>query len=317
MDYELDETQQAILDAVGALLEQHAGAARAIGLAAKDAYDEVLEAALQRGGFVDVARSEDAGPLEAAVICEAVAAAAGVVAYGSAALVLPGIRDEGVPGPVALTTADHAGPVRFGTQARTLVVLGAEGGSVVPLEPGDLPPVRSSFGYPMGTLSAGAAAKLASRGEPLSPEASERLASWWRVALSVEAAGTMRAALEYTAGYLKERRQFGRPIGSFQAVQHRLADCAIEIEASRWLGYEAAAHGAPAEAAATAAAYALSAAKRVFAETHQLSGAIGFTREHDLHVFTMRLQALRLELDGIAGHRRAIARARWGVGAPA
>jgi alkylation response protein AidB-like acyl-CoA dehydrogenase len=121
----------------------------------------------------------------------------------------------------------------------------------------------------------------------------------------------MRAALDYTVDYLKQRRQFGRAIGSFQAVQHRLAGCAIAVEGSRWLAYEAAYKGAPAELAATAAAYAMQAAGRVFAETHQLSGAIGFTREHDLHVWSMRLQALRLELGGVGGHRRAVATARW------
>ena len=121
----------------------------------------------------------------------------------------------------------------------------------------------------------------------------------------------MRSALHITVEYLKQRRQFGRPIGSFQAVQHRLAECAVVVEGSRWLTYEAAWLGANAEASATAAAYALAAAQRVFTETHQLSGSIGFTREHDLHVFSMRLQALRLELDGVAGHQRALARSRW------
>jgi alkylation response protein AidB-like acyl-CoA dehydrogenase len=126
----------------------------------------------------------------------------------------------------------------------------------------------------------------------------------------------MRAALDHTVGYLKERRQFGRAIGSFQAVQHRLASCAIAVEASRWLAFEAAFRNAPAEASATAAAYAASAAAQLFEETHQLSGAIGFTREHDLHVFSMRLQALRLELGGVTGHRRALAAARWKLGQP-
>ena len=125
----------------------------------------------------------------------------------------------------------------------------------------------------------------------------------------------MAACLAVTVAYLSERRQFGRTIGSFQAVQHRLANCAIQIEASRWLAREAAFHGAPREATATAAAYALAAAGDVFSETHQLSGAIGFTREHDLHVFSMRLQALRIELGGLGGHRRALAAARWGAAA--
>ena len=60
--------------------------------------------------------------------------------------------------------------------------------------------------------------------------------------------------------HLKQRRQFGRPIGSFQGVQRRLAELAVLVEGSRWLAYEAAHHGAPPEQAATAAAYSLSAA---------------------------------------------------------
>ena len=83
------------------------------------------------------------------------------------------------------------------------------------------------------------------------------------------------------------------------------------VEATRWLTYEAAAKGAPEEAAAIAAAYATDAAHHVFRETHQLTGAMGYTREHDLHVWSMRLQALRLEAGGMAGHRRAVAEARW------
>jgi alkylation response protein AidB-like acyl-CoA dehydrogenase len=123
----------------------------------------------------------------------------------------------------------------------------------------------------------------------------------------------MDAALRFTVGYVTQREQFGRPIGSFQAVQHRLAECAIEVEGARWLAYEAAAAGAPAEAAACAAAYALAAAGRVHRETHQLSGAIGYTTEHELHVWSMRLQALRLELGGPGAQLRALARERWGA----
>ena len=121
----------------------------------------------------------------------------------------------------------------------------------------------------------------------------------------------MAGALAATVAYLTQRKQFGRPIASFQAVQHRLAACAVQVEGARWLALEAAAHGAPAEAAAVAATHAAATARRVFAETHQLSGAIGYTREHPLHVFTMRLQALRLELGGAPAHARAAAAARW------
>ena len=162
----------------------------------------------------------------------------------------------------------------------------------------------------MGTAPEG----LATRGESLGSGSGARLEAAWRLALAVELAGAMSGALDETVAYVKQRRQFGRAIGSFQAVQHRLARCAIAVEASRWLAYEAAFKGGTPEMTATAVAYAASAAKRVFSETHQLSGAIGFTREHDLHVFSMRLQALRLELDGVGGHRRALAAARWGAG---
>jgi alkylation response protein AidB-like acyl-CoA dehydrogenase len=123
--------------------------------------------------------------------------------------------------------------------------------------------------------------------------------------------GAMEAALAITVSYVQRRRQFGRAIGSFQAVQHRLALCTVQLEGTRWLTCEAAARGAPEEAVAIAAAYACDAAQRVFRETHQLSGAMGYTREHPLHVFSMRLVALRLEHGGAGAHLREIARTRW------
>ncbi len=313
MDFQFNDDQLAILDAVHALLEKHAGAARAIELQPDQAYDAALDGALEAAGFTDVGRSEDTGPLEAAVVCEAVARAAGVVAFGAAALVAPALDAE-LAGPIAIALVDHRGPIRFAAHARTLLVLdrAQDAAQVVALAPGDAEAIQSNFGYPMGTCSEAVIA----RGESLGRGSARTLEDWWRLALAAEVAGTMGAALDHTVSYLKERRQFGRAIGSFQAVQHRLAGCAIAVEASRWLAYEAAYRGAPTEMAAAAAAYALAAAGRVFAETHQLSGAIGFTREHDLHVWTMRLQALRLELGGVGGHRRALAAARWRAGGP-
>ncbi len=310
MDYELDDDQREILDAVATLLDKHAGPARAIELQAAGDYDFSLDAALRDAGFADVARSQGTGALEAALIGDSVARSAGVVAFAATALVAANVVEEELPGPVSLTMRSQRGPIRFCAHARSLLVLDAREAWLVSLAPGESQPVASNFGYPMGSCPDA----LRERGTALAPGAAERLESWWRVALAVEAAGTMQAALDVTVAYLKQRRQFGRAIGSFQAVQHRLARCAIAVEASRWLAYEAAFLGAPAEAAATSAAYAASTARHIFAETHQLSGAIGFTREHDLHVFSMRLQALRLELGGVSGHRRGLAAARWKVG---
>lgn len=306
MDLEPSQEQAAILEALERLLEQHAGARRAVALGAKGEYDHELERVLSESGFADVARSEEAGPLEAALVVEAVARHAGAVALGARTLVVPGVQEAPLEGPVALARADDAGPVRYACHARTLLLDEGEVARVIELEPGEAEPVPSQFGYPLGRLET-----ARRRGQACPTGSGERMRCWWRVALAAEAAGTMRAALDLTLEYVRQRRQFGRAIGSFQALQHRLAECHVLVEGSRWLAREAAWQGAPALAAARAAAHAGAAAARVFAETHQLSGAIGFTREHDLHVFSMRLVALGLELGGVAGHRRATARARW------
>ena len=78
---------------------------------------------------------------------------------------------------------------------------------------------------------------------------------------------------------------------------------------------EAAFAGAATDKAATAAAHAAGAAGQVFRECHQFHGAMGFTREHHLHVWTMRLRALEPELGGPTAHRRFVAQARFERGA--
>ena len=110
--------------------------------------------------------------------------------------------------------------------------------------------------------------------------------------------------------YLAEREQFGKPLGSLQALQHRLAESYVWVEALRWTARSAAWHATD-EAAASAATYAAMAGRHVAAEMHQLSGAISFTAEYDLHLWTMRAQALRTEMGGIATHARALTHLRW------
>lgn len=306
MDFERNAEQQAILEAVTALLAQHAGAKRATLLNRKSEYDLALDAALEAAGFQDIALAEGTGLLEAALVVEAVAKAGGVVGIGAAALVAPGLIKAALPGPIALARAGDTGPVRFAAQARTLLVDAGSEARLVTLAAGDALPIASNFMLPMGRLRV-----PLERGESLGRGSGPRLRNLWRLALAAETVGTMAACLDVTLEYVKNRRQFGRAIGSFQAVQHRLAQCAVLVEGSRWLVYEAASQDAPEEAAATAAAHASAAASLVFAETHQFTGAMGFTREHDLHVWSMRLQVLRLEAGGTAGHRRAVAEARW------
>ena len=307
MDFELSEDQQAVVEALEALLAQHAGPERAIALATKAEYDGGLERALSEAGFFELASGPDTGPLEAALLVEVAARAAGLAAVAARALVWPALREAQAPGPVALAVAGSQAPVRFAAHAGVLIVSDGEVAKLATLEPGEVQAVRSNSGYPMGRIPG----PVFARAEPLGAGSGGALRRWWRVALAAEIAGTLRAALDVTLEYVKRRRQFGRAIGSFQAVQHRLAQASVLVEAARWLALEAADLGAPEEAAAVAAAHASAAAKRIFDETHQFSGAMGFTREHALHVWSMRLQALRLELGGVAAHRRAVAAARW------
>ena len=305
MDFEPDEDQRAIVEAVDALLARHAGAARAIECDAKGEYDHALATALEEAGFTGIAKGEGTGFLDAALVVEAVARAGGGVSIGAQALVAPGVAGRLLDGPIALGVAGESAPIRYAAHARTLLLDAGDEARVVALAPGDVTPVRSNFMLPLGRVAA------APSGESLGVGSGDCLRRWWRLALAAECLGTMASALAITVEYVKRRRQFGRAIGSFQAIQHRLAHCAVLVEATRWLTYEAAARDAPAEAAATAAAYATDAAHHLFRETHQLTGAMGYTREHDLHVFSMRLEALRVELGGASAHRRAITAARW------
>ncbi len=121
------------------------------------------------------------------------------------------------------------------------------------------------------------------------------------VALSAEQAGAAARALELTVGYTSGRVQFGRPIASFQAIQHRLAEMHVLVESARAVSYRAAevadaavlggAAGAAAELpllAAAAKAYCSEALATVAGEMIQLHGAIGITWEHDAHRYFKR-----------------------------
>jgi alkylation response protein AidB-like acyl-CoA dehydrogenase len=116
------------------------------------------------------------------------------------------------------------------------------------------------------------------------------------IALSAEQVGAARRALDMTVDYSKVRVQFGRPIGGFQALQHRMADLHVLVESARSLSYgaaRAAGEGAPDTGlrAAAAKVYCSEALQRVAAEAIQLHGAIGITWEHDAHRYLKRAHA--------------------------
>jgi alkylation response protein AidB-like acyl-CoA dehydrogenase len=116
------------------------------------------------------------------------------------------------------------------------------------------------------------------------------------VAVSAELVGIAQRVLEMTVDYARTRQQFDRPIGAFQAVQHQCADMLLWTESARSAAYYAAwavSTGAPdaARALAVAKAYASDAARDVCHRAIQVHGGIGFTWEHDLHLYLKRAQA--------------------------
>jgi alkylation response protein AidB-like acyl-CoA dehydrogenase len=131
------------------------------------------------------------------------------------------------------------------------------------------------------------------------------------VVLAAEQLGGAQACLDMTVGYIKERRQFGRPIGSFQAVKHTCADLLTLVESMRSAVTRAVlVEHQPsdlAEAACVAQAWCSDAYRTVSAETVQLHGGIGFTWEHDAHLYFRRARADAVLLGGSNYHRDRLA----------
>ena len=142
----------------------------------------------------------------------------------------------------------------------------------------------------------------------------ERVRRHASVALAVEALGVAQRALDLSVAYANDRKQFGRPIGSFQAVKHKCVDMMVGIETARSLVYYAAwavtEHAADtASAVAMAKAYASDVATTVTSEAIQVHGGIGFTWEHDLHLYHRRALAISAAFGSPVAHRDAVAAA--------
>ena len=140
----------------------------------------------------------------------------------------------------------------------------------------------------------------------------ERLMQRGAAFRAVQLAGAGQQVIDRTVGYVKERRQFGQPVGAFQAIQHSLADMAVSVSAVRRQAYRAVwslANGSPhARRDVARAKYAASTLiPEVCWKAHQAHGAIGFTWEHDLHLYTRRAIAWRAEFGGARFHREALA----------
>lgn len=136
-------------------------------------------------------------------------------------------------------------------------------------------------------------------------DAVERALRAGRVYLAAEQVGGAARAVEITAEYARTRHQFGRAIGSFQAVKHRLSAMAVRTELARSTAYYAA-WSTVDDTVAIAGAYCAEAFLRTAEDMVQLHGGIGFTWEHDAHLFVRRARSTHSLLGSPAQHRAGL-----------
>ena len=203
--------------------------------------------------------------------------------------------------------------VPWASVADVLVVTTTEGVRVVEtMDRGDVrvTPQGGAGVEPLGTVELdGAAAEPLGDGDGSALIA--RALDHAAVASFAYAVGVMEAMLVLSVQHARDRHQFGRPIGSFQAVAHRCVDMRTDIDACRYLAYQAAwaldrSDRADTEVAA-ALSYGLDAARRVAMHAHQVHGAIGFSTEHDLHLDSRRAKAFELTHGPAARYRERLA----------
>ncbi|MFJ6831189.1 acyl-CoA dehydrogenase family protein [Streptomyces sp. NPDC091209] len=254
-------------------------------LAVPEAYEGVgplpVELAL---GFVELGRHAVPGP-----VVETVASAvllselAGSGEPGPAERLLPGLAS----GKSVATLAPAGG---YALDADAATVLLAVDGDALWLAPGH-GPVRASTDPARRLALPETGGELLATG-PQVTRAASRALTWARLATAAQALGVGLALLDRTVGYVGQRTQFGVPVGSFQAVKHRLADALIALEFARPLLFGAALSMAPADVAA-AKVTAGEAAYAVARTALQLHGAIGYTAEYDLSLWFAKARALR------------------------
>jgi len=131
------------------------------------------------------------------------------------------------------------------------------------------------------------------------------------VAKCCEMVGGMQQVLDMTVDYAKERKQFGRPIGSFQIIQHYAVDILTDMEGLRLSTYQAAwmvNEGLPCtEQVAVAKAWAGQASEHVISLSHQIHGAIGWTVDHDLHYYTRSAKTAEAAFGNTDFYREVVA----------
>ena len=342
MEFAFTDEQGMIAETARAFFSENATSARTRAAMAADGIDHALwttfaqELGLSGIGIPEAAGGAGLGLVELAIIAEAAGAQVAALPFlGSLALAAQAIAAGGSPAQhaqhlpgilsgatiaayvhdAALTAAGNTltatdSFVAHGASASLFVVTSNTGAWLVSA---DAPGVSVTAQTTMDQTRPLARVTLtATPAEPLNPAAIAAAHNAGMVAAAAEALGGAQACLDRTIAYSLERVQFGRQIGSFQAYKHRLADMLVEIEQARSAVYWAA---CAVDEGSDEAAIAVHAAKSFAADTFfrcagdmiQLHGGIGFTWEHDAHLFFKRARSLQTMLGSGAWHREQIA----------
>jgi len=261
---------------------------------------------------------------EVAVICEEMGRAASANSYlGSAVLAIGTLKalqpsdtrdrllSDAASGAVRLAVALEPEFVPDAEGADRILVI-ADGGVAEPAVTVTPQPVLDETRRLASVTADGDVAEvLRFEGDP--DAAVQRLLARAAVAVACDSLGLCEAMLSATVGYAKVRQQFGRPIGSFQAVKHACADMRVSVAVSRQLveaAVQAIAEDRPdaGVAAAMAKSYVGSAAVDVAGKAMQLHGGIGYTWESGIHVYLKRAALNRSLFGSPADHRRELAK---------
>ena len=302
MNFELTEDQRAILGGLDQLIASFGIEAPKEPCVA--AFSTELDTVLASDGFLGIAQEDGFGPLEAAMMVERLARLPVSVEAGASMLVGPALGLDPAARPIALVAGDGTAPARFLPMARLLLVDRGDHVLAVTVDPEQVEPVETLFAYPYGRL------RSLDGLETRRIDDIATLRRCWRVAIAAEAAGCMQGALDLVVDHVTTRQAFGRPLGSFQALQHRLVVASESTESTKYLALRAAWSDSEMDAA-IAAAFAQDRIPQLTYDFHQFSGAMGLTLEFPLHLWTYRLRALLGELGGSGDQARAAAEAAW------
>jgi alkylation response protein AidB-like acyl-CoA dehydrogenase len=321
MHFDLNDDQREIKSVAREMLADRSPMARVREAAESGRYDDGLWREIVELGWPGIAVSEahggqGLGGVELAALAEELGYACAATPFLSSATAAAVIdacgtdeqRDRWLPGLISGEVSAGVGTAALladGAGAAVVIVLdGAEARLLESPGAGTLETIDSTRRYAaLGGVSDGAG------GEPLAAGAADRI----RAAIAAEVVGICQRALDMTLAYVRDRKQFGVPVGSFQAVAHRCAQMLLHTESARSTAYFAAwaADADPErlpEAAALAAAAAAEAGREVASSAVQAHGGIGFTWEADVHWLLKRAELDRALLGGPGIHRQALAR---------